>query len=171
MGSDHRRAGSGKTTICDELIKAGHRVVPEASRGAILEAQGRGFSSEEIFADRKLLANAIWNRKLEIARGLSPSERCVWDTGLVDSLVFCRLADCDLSRIEPAGRIYRYRSVALLEPLAHSRIIGDPVRPQTAHERILLHESLVEEYGRQKYQATRVGDGSIGDRLRAVLGA
>lgn len=163
--------GSGKSTICYELIKAGYKVVPEASRAAIVEAQGRGFSCDEVFSNPPLLAEAILIRKLGIARGLAPNERWIWDTGLIDALVFCRRAGMDMSRIAAPLQIFRFRSVLFLEPLPQSVVQCDVVRPQTEIERSTLHVMLHAEYEGQGYRMSQIAVGTISDRMRDVLAA
>lgn len=163
--------GSGKSTVCEGLAAAGHTIVPEASRAAINEARGMGFSTGEIFADKALLARAIMSRKLGIARDLLPSMPCVWDTGLVDALVFCRRAKMEVIDLAPMLEVFRYRRVIFLEPLAQSIVQGDPVRPQSERERMDLHNELLAEYDAQGYHLARIAHDAPALRVQNVLAA
>lgn len=160
--------GAGKTTACDELTKAGCRLIPEASRAAINEAMQHGFPLEEIFAQRTLLSEAILIRKLALAQSLSPAEPWIWDTGLGDALVFCRLASVDASKYRPTLLSYRFREVILLEPLCGALIPKDAIRPQTEDERAMLHLGLLAEYEAQGYAINRVSSDSASERIQAI---
>lgn len=163
--------GSGKSTLCDGLAAAGHSIVPEVSRAAINEARANGFSIGEIFEDSALLARAIMSRKLGLARDLLPSMPCVWDTGLVDALVFCRRAKMDVVGLAPMLRALRYRRVIFLETFAQSVVQGDPVRPQSERDRMDLQDELLAEYSAQGYRLTRIAHDVPALRIQNVLAA
>lgn len=160
--------GSGKSTVCAELEKAGYPIIPEASRAAINEAAQQGFSVEEIFAEPKLLSEAILIRKLAVARSLAPSTSWIWDTGLVDALVFCDLAQADVSQFRSALLAFRFRKIVLLEPLNDASIAMDPVRPQSGRMRERLHESLIAHYESHGYPLARIRSGEVPIRVHEV---
>jgi predicted ATPase len=160
--------GSGKTTTCDNLDKAGYCIIPEASRAAINEAVQHGYPVEEIFTQPMLLSLAILVRKLAIAQSLSPAESLIWDTGLGDALLFCRLANADVSKYRPTLLSYRFREVIMLEPLRGALIPNDAIRPQTEAERAMLHSGLLAEYEAQGYTINRILTDSASERIRVI---
>lgn len=160
--------GTGKTTVCKGLRETGYLVIPEASRDAIHEAMQQGFSTSEIFKHPRLLSEAILIRKLAIAQSLSPAEPWIWDTALGDALVFCRLANVDVSKYRPTLLSYRFRATIVLDPLNKGDLPKDAIRPQDDAERSTIHTGLLTEYETQGYTINRLPCGGIPDRMQAI---
>lgn len=160
--------GSGKTSTCEWLAARGCEIVPEASREALNDAAAAGFPPDEVHAHPDLLARAVILRKLMLVQSIAASRRCVWDTAVVDAVVFARRAGVETVIAAETAKMVRFRAAAILAPLPHSCVSNDPVRPQTDAVRESIDRELNRAYVEFGYVTFPVEVAPLGVRGEAL---
>lgn len=157
---------SGKTSLLNKIREYGYRYVPEIAR-VYTEAQLRiGRTLEQIRGDEGAFQRALMLPKLEIERGLSPTELVFLDRACPDSLSYYRVAGIPVDTISGVMNERIYAKVFLFERLPMG---PDIARNEFDEQRELIERYLFEDYSALGYDVMRVPVMPMEARISYVL--
>ena len=160
---------SGKTTIIDELARAGHRTVPEAATEIIEDPAFDGLRTDPCEFQRKVLTRQFENEKrmLETAE---PGSVIFLDRGIGDGFGYLSYHGLEpfeeLSEAWPESR-ERSRCVLFFESRPDYQAASH--RSETPDEARRIHEILLADYRSRHDRVILIPWLPVEERLAAVL--
>jgi len=160
-------ACTGKTTLIQEFLNLGFRILPESARDTFDRELARGFTLDQLKADSETLQRNIFALQQVYERGLEPGAEAFLDRGLPDSLSFFRYWGLDPNKLLPECFQHRYRNIFLLDRLPLHRDV--PLGPEDDAASSFLDEWLERDYTSLGYRVTRVPPISLEERVKLIL--
>ncbi|PIR52210.1 hypothetical protein COU77_01685 [Candidatus Peregrinibacteria bacterium CG10_big_fil_rev_8_21_14_0_10_49_16] len=157
---------SGKTTTLRQLIKLGHKVIPDTARAFVEFELSKGKSLQEIRGNPKEFQPQVAEFFMERERNLSPHEHLFLDYGLPDALSFSTHLELDIEHIIQACQENRYQQVFLFDRLPLER---DNVRTEDERELTELDLLIDRTYREMGYEPIRVPPHAIDERVSFIL--
>lgn len=159
---------TGKTTLLDELEKAGYTTIPEAARTLIDEALKKGITTEEFRADEKRFQEDIARLKEEIETKHVSSEITFFDRGMHDTIAYLRHYNYHIEDwIQELMHKSNYQKVFLLEPLSVYQ--HDYARTESPDFVYDINKLLHEAYAESGLEPIRVPALALSDRIKFIL--
>jgi len=159
---------SGKTTIVNELAKAGYVVYPEASRVLIGRELAKGRKLEE-FQGTVEFQKEIFKLQRE-AEDSAPKDKIVFfDRALPEGIAYCRFYGMDITEYsQPNWPQFknRYRKIFFCRQLPFDK---DHVRIEDAKTAQDLSRLIREAYANLDYEIIDLPPVSIAGRIKIVL--
>ncbi|HCB35441.1 MAG: hypothetical protein A2W52_02625 [Candidatus Taylorbacteria bacterium RIFCSPHIGHO2_02_49_25] len=157
---------SGKTTVLEQLIKAGYRAVPEATRVLIDEEMAQGRSVAEIRSNEGDFQRRVTKQKLETEAMLPLEEIVFLDRAMPDSIAYYQLHGLNPQEARVVCRRGLYRRVFFMEPVA---FVKDYARTESPEVIERLNVLLKEAYEQLGYEVITVPAVSVAERVRFIL--
>lgn len=162
--------GSGKTTLIEALVRAGHAGIAEAGRGIIRDQAAIGgpalpWRDPAAFAEMML----CWEmRSHHMARALPGP--VFLDRGVPDVIGYLRLTGLPVPvHMEKAAETFRYNRRVFIAPPWPEIFRRDEERRQTLDEAERTYEAMVEAYAGCGYEPVEIPRLAVEERVRFVL--
>jgi len=157
---------SGKTTIINELERAGYPVVHEVAR-ACIDAEIRGGRSiEEIKADPLAFERRILMEKVTIEAALPEQAAVFLDRAVPDSIAYFQFEGLDPEECIRLSHAVRYRRIFFFEQLDFE---NDAVRAENPLSAQTIGNLIETSYLELNYDIIRVPVLPVDRRLQFVL--
>ena len=157
---------SGKTTTLRELIKLGHKVIPDTARAFVEFELSKGKSLQEISGNPKDFQPQVAQFFIERERNISANDCLFLDYGLPDALSFSMHLKLEIENVVKACQENRYRQVFLFDRLPLER---DNVRTEDEQELFALDRLIECTYKEIGYAPIRVPPYAVDERVSFIL--
>ncbi len=162
--------GSGKTSLIDELARAGYARTVEAGRAIIqdqlaIDGPALPWRDPSAFAELMLSWELRSYRMAELLSG-----PVFFDRGVTDLLGYLTLVGRPVpAHIARAAERFRYHRRVFVAPPWPQIYVQDTERKQTPEEAVRTYEALVAAYTRRGYELVRLPLVTVEERVRFVL--
>jgi predicted ATPase len=157
---------SGKTTVLENLAKAGYRTVPEAARLLIDAGLAQGKTVAEIRSNEGDFQRRVVELKLKTEAELPLEEVVFLDRAMPDSIAYYQLCGLDPQEARAVCQRGLYLKVFLMEPIAFE---GDYARTESPDAIARLNGLLRDAYEQLGYEVVLVPLVSVEDRTQFIL--
>jgi len=158
---------SGKTTLINQLSRAGYHTAIETARQYFGIEMAKGRTSQEIRDSRHPTQQGIFDLQQRLEDGLRPEQVVFLDRGLPDSLTFNRLLGLNPDEFLLECRKHCYASVFILDRLPFAREVQ--LGPEDEKSAQFIDMWLERDYTTLGYHVVRVPVCSPKERLGFVL--
>ncbi len=163
-------AGTGKSSILDELIFRGHFCMPEISRKVTIKAQKKGI--EQLFLkDPLLFSNLLLEgrEKQFLEADKNDSKLAFFDRGIPDIYAYLDFLKIDYPEyFIDKRKQYLYYKVFMLPPWKDI-YISDNERYESFERAVEIHHYLKKTYKEIGYKINIVPFGSVKERTNFIL--
>ncbi len=159
---------SGKSSVLQELKRAGFPIRKEFSRRYIDQSKAKGITLEQLTADQQALQSTFLHRGLNEDALLDPTRPYLLDRSPVDAVAHYMLYELQgtTDAVIQASR-FRYRNVFYFEPLPFEH---DGTRiEKDADEARRLQELFCRAYEAVGYHVIQVPVMTINDRVALIM--
>jgi len=162
--------GSGKTTLIEELARAGYARTIEAGRGVIQDQVAIGGRALP-WIDPSFFAEWMLGWEMRSYREANNFAGPVFfDRGVPDIAGYLRLMNLPLlEHVDKAVQSLRYNRRVFIAPPWEKIFIQDQERKQDFAEAVRTYEVLAATYGHFGYELVEIPRVPVGDRVRFVL--
>jgi predicted ATPase len=157
---------SGKSTLIDQFAAQGFQTVPETGRLCVETEMTKGRTIDEIRENMAEMQIMVWQKQLEIERGLKAREVVFLDGALPSCLAWFRTFGLDPNDILPHCFHHRYAAVFILDPLPFQ---SDGTRDGDAPIINHLDEWLGRDFSSLGYAVERVPAVPVQARVELIL--
>lgn len=157
----------GKTTLIEQLKKAGFQTVLETARLYFKQEMDKGHTLDEILEERQALQRGIFELQKQYEQNQEKTEVAFLDRAMPDSLTFHRLNGLDPNELLLDCLRYRYASVFILDRLPFHR--KETLGPEDERSSKFLDDWLVRDYSAIGYTVVRVPVMPPKERLEFIL--
>jgi predicted ATPase len=164
--------GVGKTTLLNELVKSGFKIVHEDAREIIkqqIETNGDGlpWKNKELYTQLMLEAS---QKSYQLASQLNFSDICFFDRGILDTLCYADMIGLGISpEMDNIAKTHLYnRKVFILPPwleIYHT----DNERRQTWEEAVFTFEKIKDIYSKYGYEIVEVPKDTVENRVKFIV--
>lgn len=164
--------GVGKTTLLNELAKAGHKIVPEVARQIIKEqiandGEGLPWKNKSLYIDLMLRAS-VDSYKSVLAE--NHSAICFFDRGILDAFCYSEMVGFGIStEMNQMEKICKYNRKAFILPPWLEIYHTDNERKQTWKEAVFTFQKMKETYLKYGYKTIEVPKDTIENRKNFML--
>ena len=160
--------GTGKTTLLNELIAAGHHCFKEISREIIdrevkLKSDILPWDNLEAFT-----SEVIKGRKQQF--NMAEDGMNFYDRSIIDSLAYMRKDKLTIKEEWfNLGKLLRYDEMVFITPPWEEIYTIDAQRKESYQTLLALHEVLINSYNEFGYTVQIIPKGSVKERLKFIL--
>lgn len=161
--------GAGKSTLVEALGAHGiGTVVPEVARDLLQLELDAGRTVAELRRYEQSFQDRVLRRKIELESRLPADAVTLLDRGIPDTLAYYRLHGWEASPLLTAAlATCRYEAAFVLDALP--ALPDDPLRTESATERVRLHGLLADAYRECGIPLVALPAGSLEQRVAHVL--
>jgi predicted ATPase len=162
--------GSGKSTLIDELERAGYTRSVEAGRG-IIQEQVRIGGHALPWGDQRLFAELMLSWEMRSYRMAEQLDGTVFfDRGIVDVAGYLQLVGLPVrDHVHKAAELFRYNSRVFVAPPWREIFHADAERKQDWDEAVRTYEALADAYRSNGYELVQLPCVSVSERVRFVV--
>jgi len=157
---------SGKTTLINRINNMGYKTSPERARQYIEREMAKGYTVDEVQADKVALEQAIMSFTLNSELQLAASDVIFLDRGVPDCLGYCRIIGLNPNDSLPDCFHHRYASVFILDRLPFDH---DGVRYEDDTIAAFLHTWTLNDYQALGYNPISVPILPVEERVEFIL--
>lgn len=157
---------SGKTTLIDQLAKAGHQVAPEVARDYIKKMLANNYTLDEIRHDSYQLQRGILAMALKRERQLERKQTLFFDRGTPDSLGYFRYYQLDAQHVSHSCQHTRYRKIFYCHQLP---LEYDAIRLEDSLSAKMISDYIYEAYLNLGYDLIELPPISVEERIHIIL--
>jgi predicted ATPase len=155
----------GKTTLCNELRRLGHHIIPEAARAIIDEEQLKEngiLPWTDLYKFQNLIADRVEGLEEKVENGFC-------DRGILDGIAYCIEGNLPIpERLQAhAAKNDRYSKVYHLDPVPD--YVCDTARKESKERGNHLHKLIGEVYAKAGYTVIKVPFLSVEERAQYIL--